>query len=352
MAGGGTGGHVIPAVAVAEELRALGHSSVFVGTRRGLEAAIVPRAGFPLEWIEIGGLQNVGFIQAPKSLAQLPWSVVKSRSILRSRQAAAVFSMGGYVAAPVMLAAVLARIPMVLMEPNAMPGLVARRFASRVDRALLSFEQTRVFFPPGRTEITGLPVRQAFFEVPPRPAGGAFHVLITGGSRGSDALNRAARESWPLFRSSGLPLRLTLQCGAAAYPELSRAFSESGLDGEALPFIDDMAAAYAASDLVVSRSGAGAVSELAAAGRPALLVPFPHAADDHQRHNAEALQRAGAARMILERDWSGRALFESVRQLFEHRSSLSEMSLAARALAKPGAAGRAARLLIELAAAR
>ncbi|MBI5087100.1 MAG: undecaprenyldiphospho-muramoylpentapeptide beta-N-acetylglucosaminyltransferase [Acidobacteria bacterium] len=352
MAGGGTGGHVIPAVAVAEQLRALGHSSVFVGTHRGLEAAIVPRAGFPIEWIEIGGLQNVGLAQSVRTIAQLPLSVYRSLSVLRRHRAAAVFSMGGYVAAPVMFAAVLAGTPMVLMEPNAMPGLVARRFASRVSRALVSFEQALAFFPPGRAEITGLPVRQAFFDVPPRPAEAQFSVLLTGGSRGSEALNRAAEESWPLFRAAALPLRFTLQCGAAAHPELSRAFGESGLEGEVLPFIDDMAAAYAAADLVVSRSGAGAVSELAAAGRPSLLVPFPQAADDHQRHNAEALQRAGAACMILQRDWSGRTLFESVCELMRHRPRLREMSLAARALARPGAAHRAAQLLVELASAR
>lgn len=346
MAGGGTGGHVIPSLAVAAELRRLGHEALFVGTRRGMEATLVPRAGFSMEWIEIGGLQRVGWQQTLRTFVQLPSSVWKSLGILRRSRAAAVFSMGGYVAAPVMVAASLSRIPMVAMEPNALPGMVTRRMAGRVAKALISFDESRQFFPPGHTELTGLPVRQEFFDIPARPAGAIFSVLVTGGSRGSRALNRAARESWPAFRDSSLPVRLVLQCGPDEYHSLLRDFNETGLDGDVLPFIQDMPAAYAGADLVISRSGAGAVSELAAAGKPSILVPFPFAADDHQRHNAQAMERVGAARMVLEQDWTGARFIEIVRDLIALPEERQRMSAAARAAARPGAAHRAAELLI------
>ena len=352
MAGGGTGGHVIPSLAVASELRLRGEEVLFIGTRRGMEASIVPRAGFPIEWISIGGLQRVGALQKLKTLAQLPLSTLGCAAILRRRRAAAIFSMGGYVAAPVMLAAVLTATPVVVMEPNAMPGMVSRKFARRVARALVSFRETLSYFPLGRAEITGLPVRPEFFAIPRREPGTVFEVLITGGSRGSRALNRAVLESLPLFRDSHAAVRLRLQTGAAEYEEMAREFNLSGLDGEVTAFINDMSAAYATADLVVSRSGAGAVSELAAAGKPSLLVPFPFAADDHQRHNAEAMQRAGASRVCLESDFSGAKLFAQVMEFSANREQLGAMSEAARRLAKPGAAERAADLLQELGARR
>ncbi len=349
MAGGGTGGHVIPSVAVAAELCKMGHQVLFVGTRRGMEATIVPRAGYAMEWIEIGGLQRVGWQQTLKTAWQLPWSVLKSAWILRKQKAAAVFSMGGYVAAPVMMASSLLGVPMVAMEPNALPGLVTRKMAGKVKRALVSFAEAEQFFPPGRTVRTGLPVRGEFFAIRERPATGRLSILITGGSRGSRALNRAARESWPLFRQSGLAVRMVLQCGADEYEHLAREFNETQMDGEVVAFLHDMPAAYAAADLVVSRSGAGAVSELAAAGKPSVLVPFPFAADDHQRHNAEAMVRAGAARMYLEQEWSGQTFFEVVSRFSGQPEQLRDMGAAARGLAKPGAAHKAAEILLEVA---
>jgi UDP-N-acetylglucosamine--N-acetylmuramyl-(pentapeptide) pyrophosphoryl-undecaprenol N-acetylglucosamine transferase len=336
---------------VAAELRRLGHEAVFAGTRKGLESSLVPKAGFPIEWIEIGGLQRVGFRQTLRTLAQLPGSVARSASILRAHAAAGVFSMGGYVAAPVMIAAWLRRIPVVVMEPNAMPGLVSRVLGRRAARALLSFEEARRYFPAGRTEITGLPVRRDFFALEPKPPRPPFTVLITGGSRGSRTLNRVARESWPLFRESRLAARFIVQTGAAEHEEMARAFAAAGVEGEVVAFIDDMPAAYRRADLVVSRSGAGAVSELAAAGKPSILVPFPFATDDHQRHNAEAMERAGAARMILDAAITGRVLCETVCELLGDTARLEAMGRAARTLARPGAAERAAAVLLELAGA-
>jgi UDP-N-acetylglucosamine--N-acetylmuramyl-(pentapeptide) pyrophosphoryl-undecaprenol N-acetylglucosamine transferase len=349
MAGGGTGGHIIPALAVARELRRRGHSAFFVGTERGLESKLVPSEGFPLELIQIGGLKRVGFRRRVATLMQLPISTMYARRLLRSRRVSAVFSMGGYVAGPPVIAALVARVPVVVMEPNAVPGFTNRRIARYVRRALIGFPETARYFPRGRTELTGLPVREEFFSIPPRPRGERFTVLITGGSQGSRTLNQAARQSWPLFRAAALPVRIVHQSGPAAYEELRDAFAESGLDGEVLPFIADMPAAFAAADLIVCRSGAGAVAELAAASKPSILAPFPFAADQHQLRNAEAFVRAGAAFLVEDREMTGEKLFRTVSKLAADPAGLARMGAAARSLAHPGAARRAAEVLEEVA---
>jgi UDP-N-acetylglucosamine--N-acetylmuramyl-(pentapeptide) pyrophosphoryl-undecaprenol N-acetylglucosamine transferase len=264
------------------------------------------------------------------------------------RGATALFSMGGYVAGPPVLAALVARIPVVVMEPNAVPGFTNRAIARFVSRALISFPETEQFFPRGRTEITGLPVREEFFRIAPKPRGELLSVLITGGSQGSRTLNDAARQSWELFRRSGLRVRIVHQTGAAGFEETRDDFAKSGLDGEVVRFITDMPSAFAAADLVICRSGAGTVSELAASGRPSMLVPFPFAADDHQTRNAEAMQRGGAARLVRDAEMNGERLFTMVTELAGASGELERMGEAARRFAKPGAAQRAADVLEEL----
>jgi UDP-N-acetylglucosamine--N-acetylmuramyl-(pentapeptide) pyrophosphoryl-undecaprenol N-acetylglucosamine transferase len=238
-------------------------------------------------------------------------------------------------------------VPLVVMEPNAVPGFTNRRIARWVKRALISFEETRKYFPEGRTEVTGLPVREEFFRLPARPESKVMTILITGGSQGSRTLNNAARESWKQFRASGLPVRIIHQTGTKMYDELAREFPAAGLEGEVKPFIDDMPGAFAQADLVVCRAGAGAVSELAAAGKPSILVPFPFAADNHQLRNAQAFERAGAAILSLDREWTGERFFAAARELYQDRARLTLMSEAARKLAHPGAAKRAAQILLE-----
>jgi UDP-N-acetylglucosamine--N-acetylmuramyl-(pentapeptide) pyrophosphoryl-undecaprenol N-acetylglucosamine transferase len=215
-------------------------------------------------------------------------------------------------------------------------------------RALVNFEETVRYFPRGKAELTGIPVRPEFFAIPAQPRGERLSVLITGGSRGSRTLNNAARESWPLFRSAGFQVRLVHQTGPEAYAELARDFAAGGIDGQVAPFIDDLPAAFAAADLVVSRSGAGAVAEIAAAGKAAILVPFPFAADDHQTRNAEALARAGAARLVADREFTGKRLFDEVGALAGEPGAIERTGEAARKFARPGAAARAADILEEL----
>jgi UDP-N-acetylglucosamine--N-acetylmuramyl-(pentapeptide) pyrophosphoryl-undecaprenol N-acetylglucosamine transferase len=345
FAGGGTGGHVIPALAVARELRLRGREVFFVGTDRGMEAKLVPAAGFELRTIDIGGLNRVGARQVAVTMAKLPFTTL---GCLRYR-ASAVFSMGGYVAGPPVAAALLKRVPVVVMEPNAVPGFTNRIIGRLVTRALINFPETAKYFPSGRTEVTGLPVRQEFFELPAKPRGDVLHILITGGSQGSRTLNTAAAQSWPLFRASGMAVRIVHQTGRSGFEELRGAFAASGIDGEIVPFLTDMPAAFAAADLVICRSGAGAVSELAAAGKPSILVPFPFAADDHQTRNAEAMERGGAARLVRDAEMNGEKLVATVSELVRTDAALETMAAAARQFARPGAARRAAEILEEVA---
>jgi UDP-N-acetylglucosamine--N-acetylmuramyl-(pentapeptide) pyrophosphoryl-undecaprenol N-acetylglucosamine transferase len=343
MAGGGTGGHVMPALAVARELRARGHAVRFIGTRRGLEAKLAPAEGFPIEWIEIGGLNRVGFRRTLVTLAELPFSVWTASRMLDRDRPAAVFSMGGFVAGPVLLAALWKRVPVVVMEPNAIPGFTHRKLARFVARALVSFPETATWFPAAVTEVTGMPVREEFFAIQPKPSGGKLTVLITGGSQGSRTLNRAAQESWTLWGSGAV--RLIHQTGPVAYQQLEASFRASGIEGEISPFLADMPAAFAAADVVVSRAGMSTVSELAAAGKPSILVPLPTAADQHQLRNAEAMERIGASRMVLDAEFSGRRLVDEVMRLSQTPDLLKVMGAAARSFAKPGAARRAADVL-------
>jgi UDP-N-acetylglucosamine--N-acetylmuramyl-(pentapeptide) pyrophosphoryl-undecaprenol N-acetylglucosamine transferase len=347
MAGGGTGGHVIPLLAVARELRSRGQDVFFIGTDRGLEAKLVPADGFQLERIEIGGLKRVGLRQTLATCWQLPASTLHSMRLLKMHRTAAVFSMGGYVAGPPVMAALLKRIPVVVMEPQAIPGFTNRKIARFVTRALVSFPETMAYFPTGKSEVTGLPMREEFFRIPPKPREATLTVLITGGSQGSRTLNQAARQSWPLFRKSQLPVRFLLQTGRAAHEELHAEFAATGLAGEVTPFIADMPAAFAQADLIVCRAGAGAISEVAAAGKPSVLVPFPFAADDHQRHNAEAFERAGAARVVSDNEMTGEKLFSVIAELAGTAGALEKMGAAAKQLARPGAARRAAEILID-----
>jgi UDP-N-acetylglucosamine--N-acetylmuramyl-(pentapeptide) pyrophosphoryl-undecaprenol N-acetylglucosamine transferase len=349
MAGGGTGGHIIPALAVAEELRSRGHEPVFVGTKTGMEARLVPEAGFPIEWIDIGGLNRVGLLRRLRTLWQLPLSVLKVFGLLGRHRAGAVFSMGGYVAGPVVLAAILRRVPVAVMEPNAIPGMTNRKLARFTARALVNFEETVRYFPGGRAQVTGVPVRREFFDASSERRGRrVFTLLVTGGSQGSRTLNNAGAASWELFAKAGVPIRIVHQAGRGSAGALLETFRATGLEGEVVEFIRDMPAAFAEADLVVCRAGASTVSELAAAGRPSILVPFPHAADNHQQHNAEAMQRAGAALLLTDNEMTGQRLFDEVTKLMSKPGELERLAVAAKSMAKPAAAQKAADVLMDL----
>jgi len=346
MAGGGTGGHVLPGLAVARELRERGYEVVFVGTSRGLEARLVPEAGFPLLLVRVGALKRVSWAERLRTVTALPASFVQAGAILDRTRPRAVFSMGGYASGPVTLMALLKDIPVVVMEPNAMPGFAHRLVGPFVRRALLGFDAGGRYFPSGRWEAVGIPIREEFFKVPPKPHTAPYTVLITGGSQGSKRLNIAGPECFKLVEAGRVVF--LHQTGEAEYNEVCFRYRELEGTVDVAPFLRDMPAAFARADVVVCRAGASTVAELCAAGRAAVLVPFPYAADQHQLRNAETMQAGGGARVVLDRDLSGERLWAELRALLEEPGRLEAMERAARGMARPGAARRAADILENL----
>ena len=352
IAGGGTGGHVIPALAIGRALRdGYGAEVRFVGTARGIETRLVPEAGFRLELIRVGQLKNVSLMTRVRTFADLPLGMVRCLALMREFRPQVVVGVGGYASGPAMMAAILLGIPTLAYEPNAVPGLANRLVGRFVSAAAVSFEQTARYFR--HAEVTGGPVRQAIFEVPPRPAGAELQprLLITAGSQGAKVFN----ETMPLIvvrLLEAVPgLTILHQAGARHLEATTAAYVASGADParwEVRAFIDDMPAQYASCDLVLARAGS-TVAELAAAGKPSLLVPLPTAADDHQRRNAEVFAEAGAAVMLLQADATPERLLAELVRLFGDRDALQAMGAQARTLARFGALERIAEMVAGLA---
>ena len=335
LAGGGTGGHVIPALAIAQELRARHSAEIkFIGTARGLETKLVPAAGFELELIEVGALKNVGLVTRLSTLWQLPGALLRSRRIIREFRPEVVIGVGGYASGPAMLAAEMAGVPTLIFEPNLVPGFANRMVARWASAAAVHFDETKRFLP--RAQVTGVPVRKEFFSIPPRAAGAPPTLLVFGGSQGAAALNRVMMETAAALKQAGVSV--IHQTGERDYNRVQAAYQQSGLSAEVTPFIDRMPEAFARADLLLCRSGASTVAEVAAAGKPAIFVPFPRAADDHQRRNAEALAQAGAAVLLPEAELTSAGLVKAAGELLADRKRLQEMSAAARKLAHPNAA--------------
>ena len=351
IAGGGTGGHIIPALAVARELVARHRAEVlFVGTARGMESRLVPEAGFNLRLVEVGQLKNVSLLTRLRTLLDLPRSILVCRDLIREFKPDAVFGVGGYASGPAMMAALLLKIPAMAFEPNAMPGLANRIVGKHVQAAAVNFPAAAAWFR--EAEITGIPVRQEFFTIEP-PMRREPHLLVFGGSQGARIFNDRVPEVIAELFNAVPGLTVLHQCGARHLTATEAAYAASGADAarwEVRPFLDDMPARFAQAHLVMARSGASTVAELAAAGKPALLVPFAAAADDHQKRNAEEMVHAGAAVMLEEAELAlpGK-LLEALRLLLTCPERLIEMAAAARTQAHPGAAERIAERLAGLA---
>lgn len=337
IAGGGTGGHVIPALAVAAELRRRSDSNevLMVGTARGLEARLAPEHGVPLELIDIGALNRVSSFQVLATLWQLPVSFWQSLRIISDFQPDIVYGVGGYASGPVLLMAAFRDIPIVIHEPNAVPGFANRWIAPFVTRALLAFPDAARYFHPSRVEVVGVPVRSEFFLVPPRAHCPPYTILISGGSQGAHRLNMAVVEALPLFRS--LDISFIHQTGERDYDAVRAGYALNGMEERAtvVPFIYDMPQAFSRADLLVCRAGASTLAEIAAAGKAALLVPFPFAADDHQVKNAQSIERGGAARLLLDSQLTASRLFQAVMEML---TRLEDYEQRARSLAHPRAA--------------
>lgn len=346
IAGGGTGGHVFPALAVADEFRRRNPANevLFVGTERGLEATVVPAAGYPLRCLPAGGVKGLSLGAKLRSLSLLPGALWGSRRLLGEFRPNAVFGVGGYASGATMLAAALSGWPTVLFEPNAEPGLANRLLAPFVQGAAVAHQQSAARF--GRKAVlTGSPARAEFFQVPPKTHRPAFTLLIFGGSRGALPLNQAVVDALDGLRASGLPLAFIHQTGERDLEAVRVAYARRGIKAEVLSFIHDMPARLAVADLVICRAGASTVAELCAAGRAALLVPFPQATDQHQLRNADALVRVGAARLLEQSALSGERLAAEVVSLLQQPERLAEIEAAAQSLARPDAAARIADLI-------
>src|ERR1051325_6021284 len=352
IAAGGTGGHIYPGIAVAQEIRRRNANSQvhFVGTARGLETRLVPQAGFELSLIESAGLKNVRLGARLKGIVVLPRSFVSTRKLLRQFQPDVAVGAGGYVSGPVVLTAALMNRPTLVMESNALPGWTNRVLARFVDRAAVSFEQALPYFR-GKAKVSGNPVRREFFEIPPKQREpGKFSLLVFGGSQGARAINEAMMAALPKLKELAVELRIKHQTGPADFEKVKAAYEAAGWGerGDVRSYIDNMMADFAEADLVLCRAGATTTAELIAAGKASIMVPFPFAADDHQRKNAEALQAAGAARMILQQDLSGEKLAAEIAKLVQAPQDLDRMEAASRKLAHGDAAAAAVDIIEEL----
>lgn len=339
LAGGGTGGHLFPAVALAQRLLETEPKGevLFVGTERGIEARILPELNLPLETIDISGFVGKGFGGKLALLPQLYRSVRQSLQLLDRFRPQVVVGVGGYASGPVLMAAALKGYPTLIHEQNAWPGLTNRLLARWADRVCLSFAEADRAFHRGRTMLTGNPLRSGMEDCPPIPAGDPL-LLVFGGSRGARAINQAMVDALPLLEKEGGRFSILHQTGAEDLEWVREEYRQAGWDPESVvPFIHDMAGAYARAHLVLCRAGATTVAEVTACGRPAIMVPFPHAAADHQTANARALARKGAALLLPQAELTAERLARLAGGLLGDRDSLLAMAGTARSLGKRGA---------------
>jgi UDP-N-acetylglucosamine--N-acetylmuramyl-(pentapeptide) pyrophosphoryl-undecaprenol N-acetylglucosamine transferase len=338
LAGGGTGGHLFPGLAVAREFKRREQTAeiLFVGTEQGIEARVLPREGFRLEKITVKGLKGRGVRGYWDALYGIPASLVQSLRIIRRFRPDFIIGVGGYASGPLLLAGKLAGIRCAIMEQNLQPGFTNKMLARFVDRIFTSYEASASHLPAANIRRTGNPVR---WEVlPDRVKTERFTLLIFGGSAGAHRINLAVIDALEHLSDLASGMQIIHQTGDADYLAVKNAYSTHSFSAEVLPFIDRMDDAYARADLVLCRAGATTIAEITAFGKAALLVPYPFAIYDHQRANAQALVEKGAAEMILDRELSGETLAHRLRALFSDHARVESLAKAARALGRPQAA--------------
>ncbi len=333
IAGGGTGGHLFPGIAVAEEFLARdpGNEVLFVGTERGIEARAVPAAGYRLELISAAGIRGKHGLTQLAGIAKMIYGYAQSRKVLKAFRPDLVLGVGGYASLPMVLAAGGMRIPRFIHEQNAIPGQTNRLLARFADQVFITLEESARYFPKDSTLLTGNPLRRQILDmvgksnpplIPPLQKGGSeqseqggFHLFIFGGSQGAHAINMAMVEALPLLKESRDKLVITHQTGEKDCEEVAGAYRAAGIDARVTPFISDMASEYSKADLIICRAGATTIAEVTACGKACLFIPFPHAVDDHQRRNAEALLKKDACFMLLEQELTGKRLAETITEL-------------------------------------
>jgi UDP-N-acetylglucosamine--N-acetylmuramyl-(pentapeptide) pyrophosphoryl-undecaprenol N-acetylglucosamine transferase len=352
VAGGGTGGHVFPGIALAEEVvtRHPRNAVLFVGTSRGLEASVVPAAGYPIELVDVKGLKGKGLLGALQNLLLLPRAFLRSVAILRAWRPDVVVGVGGYASGPLVLAAWVLRIPTAVQEQNTKAGLTNRILGHFVKAAFTAFPEAAANFPHEKIHQLGNPIRRQLLEnfMRPTAATGQARLLVFGGSQGAHALNMRVVEALPHLADLRERLVVVHQTGARDREQVERGYRAVGFQPDVRDFITDMSRAYAEADLVVCRAGATTLAELTVCKKPSILVPFPAAADDHQVINAQSLVAAGAATMIEERDLTGELLAAEIRSILQSEGRREKMSRAAGRLGAPAAAREIADVCAEL----
>jgi len=338
IAGGGTGGHVFPALAIAQEWLSRGKERevVLVGTQRGIEMKLVPHAGLPLETLRVAGLKGKGGATLAKNLAMLGPAMLDARHVLQKHKPIAAFGVGGYAAGPMLLATWLSRIPNVIFEPNAEPGLT-NRLVARISKRIATGYEISAHAWGKKAVVTGCPVRAEFFSIAPRKPQKPFRLLITGGSQGALPINRTIVDALDRLALRKNDLSIVHQTGERDYNAVRTAYARREINAEVAPFLTNMAERFAWADVVVCRAGAITAAEIAAAGRAAIFIPFGAATDSHQLRNAQEMQRAGAGRLIPERELTAERLLSEIFALVDQPDQMEKQSAAARSLARPNA---------------
>ncbi|HEX4460475.1 MAG TPA: undecaprenyldiphospho-muramoylpentapeptide beta-N-acetylglucosaminyltransferase [Polyangia bacterium] len=339
IAGGGTGGHLFPGLAVAEELRARGHEVRFVGTHKGIEARAVPAADYPIDFIDIAGIKRSGWKAALRGVYAVPRAMGQSSAILRAHRPDVVVGVGGYASGPMVLTAALSGRPTAILEQNSIPGFTNRTLGRFAKATFGAFETARASFPKKRYRLVGNPVRKRVRDVLAHAHGNgdARSVLVVGGSQGAHAVNELVLGAMIELHKQGVAPKLLHQAGEKDRADLQRRYAEAGVAVDVRAFIDDMGAAYRDAAVVIARAGASTLAELTLVGKPALLIPLPTAADDHQTVNARELADAGAAQLLPQASTTAQSLAAALRALLDDEVARDRMKQASLALAHPHA---------------
>lgn len=341
MAGGGTGGHLFPAIALADEFKRRDPDIeiTFIGGIGGLEEKIVPKYGYPLKLLSVEGVKRTRGMRRARALAKAARSTLSAAGMLRSIRPDGVIGSGSYSSAPVVTAARLLGIKTAILEQNALPGLTNRVLGKVVNRVYVAFDEARAFFPKGRTVLAGNPVRREILEAAAkkREKGEKFSILVFGGSQGATAINAAFLDSTEYLTDIWSGLRVVHQTGNDGYDAVKASYKRKNLKVEVLKFIDDMAHAYSSADLVVCRAGATTIAEVTVMGLASILIPYPFAADDHQTVNARSLTDRGAGVLIEQNKLTGSTLAGAIRKFYADRALLESVREKTRGIGKPGA---------------
>jgi len=357
IAGGGTGGHLFPGLALAEEVRKRDEKTevVFVGTEHGLEARVLPREGYPLKFVRAEGLVGKSLLRKVKSIGKMFLSVIDSYRILNAVMPDIVIGVGGYASGAVVLIAHFKSIPTMIHEQNSVPGTANRILSRFVDQICVTYQESLSVFPMGKTLLTGNPIRSKILRGEREAAQRLFSldkelftVFVFGGSSGASAINRTMVSALNYLGEYRTKIRFLHQTGERDYGSVREAYRKAGFNGTVAPFIYQMAEAYAASDMVISRAGATTLAEITALGKPALLIPYPYAAGRHQEFNAIKLREMGAAFVAFENEMNGEVLAKHIREMFENEPARNEMARASRGLGRPEACGRIVDIALSL----